>query len=185
MSWVSSDILPICDLRGNRRGRGPRVRRAQRSRWRPAVERLGTVAVARDGVCRVDTERGLGDIASVRFRTLGLVAAVADGGLVLVASALGNHWRRVFSGTLCTCRRMHAGAARNRFLSPLAEEYKPLWPPIRTLHRVPRFQIASCRRIGTGRGSETGCFSASEQLFFDFRIACEVRSASGVPQPMC
>jgi len=59
---------------------------------------------------------------------------------------------------------------RNRFLSPLKEEYKPLWPPIRTLHRVTRFQIAPCR-LGTGRGSETGCVLASEQLFFDFRIA--------------
>jgi hypothetical protein len=30
---------------------------------------------------------------------------------------------------------------------------------------------APCRRIGTGRDSETGCVLASEQLFFDFRIA--------------
>ncbi len=30
---------------------------------------------------------------------------------------------------------------------------------------------APCRRIGTGRGSETDCVLASEQLFFDFRIA--------------
>ena len=44
---------------------------------------------------------------------------------------------------------------------------------LRTLHRATRFQIAPCRRIGTGRGSETGCLSASEQLFCDFRIARE------------
>ena len=30
---------------------------------------------------------------------------------------------------------------RNRFLSPLEEEYKPLWPPIRTLTPVTRFQV--------------------------------------------
>ena len=47
---------------------------------------------------------------------------------------------------------------------------------LRTLHRVTRFQIAPSRSIGTGRGSETGCFSASEQLFFDFRVA---RAAAG------
>ena len=38
---------------------------------------------------------------------------------------------------------------------------------------------ASCRRIGTGRGSETGCVLASEQLFFDFRIARRLPGACG------
>jgi hypothetical protein len=44
---------------------------------------------------------------------------------------------------------------------------------LRTWHGVTRFQIAPCRegpRLGIGRRSETGCFSASEQLFFDFRV---------------
>jgi hypothetical protein len=52
---------------------------------------------------------------------------------------------------------------------------------LRTLHGVTRFQIAPCRegpRLGTGRRSETDCVSASEQLFFDFRIAREASRAA-------
>jgi hypothetical protein len=34
---------------------------------------------------------------------------------------------------------------RNRFLSPLKEEYKPTVAALGTLHGVTRFQIAPCR----------------------------------------
>jgi hypothetical protein len=42
---------------------------------------------------------------------------------------------------------------------------------------------APCRRIGTGRDSETGCVLASEQLFFDFSIARGPGLAPGAMGP--
>jgi hypothetical protein len=59
---------------------------------------------------------------------------------------------------------------------------------LRTLHRVTRFQIAPCRegpRLGTGRGSVTGCLLASEQRFFDFRVAGRGRAANETEAARC
>jgi hypothetical protein len=69
---------------------------------------------------------------------------------------------------------LRAGAARNRFLvSSRGGEYKPLWPPVINVAR--RDPVSNCPlQGGTAVRHRTsprnGCFSASEQLFFDFRV---------------
>lgn len=68
-----------------------------------------------------------------------------------------------------------AGAGRNRFLSPLVEEYKPQLAAWRTLTTRLRSELAPPRGVwASDPGStETSCILASEQRFFDFRVSGE------------